>query len=79
MSTEVQTPTALIHKEKPRNGFHRPPITPYDLSVLLTRIVVRIAKALTTADVATIASTTLEWVGGLLIFLVQVPFSYLYS
>jgi hypothetical protein len=78
MNTEVQTPTALIHKENGLNWFHRPPITPYDISVLLTTIVVGIAKALTTADGATIASTTLEWVGGVLIFLVQVPFSYLH-
>ncbi|KIK02654.1 hypothetical protein K443DRAFT_511681 [Laccaria amethystina LaAM-08-1] len=70
MNTEVQTPTALIHKENALNWFHRPPITPYDISVLLTTIVVGIAKALTTADGATIASTTLEWVGGVLIFLV---------
>jgi hypothetical protein len=36
MNTEVQTPTALIHKENGLNWFHRPPITPYDISVLLT-------------------------------------------
>ena len=52
MNTEVQTPTAWIYKENRLNWFHRPPITPYDLSVLLTTIVVGIAKALTTADMS---------------------------
>ena len=57
------------------SGFPRPPITPYDVLFLVTTVIFGIAKAVTASRGATIAPTTLEWVGSVIVFLLQVLFS----
>ena len=64
-----------LHGEIHSSGFPWPPITPYDVLSLVTIIVFGIAKAVTTSVGATIAPTTLEWVGGVIVFLLQVLLS----
>jgi hypothetical protein len=64
-----------LHGETHSSGFPRPPITPYDVLFLVTTIVFGIAKAVTASLGATIVPTTLEWVGSVIVFLLQVIFS----
>jgi hypothetical protein len=63
------------HREIHSSGFPWPPITPYDVLFLVTTIVFGIAKAITASVDATIVPTTLEWVGSVIVFLLQVLFS----
>ena len=67
------------HMSHPReihsSGFPRPPITPYDVLFLVTTIIFGIAKAVTASRGATIVPITLEWVGSVIIFLLQVLFA----
>ena len=64
-----------LHGEMHSSGFPRPPITPYDVLFLVTTIIFGIAKAVTTSCGTTVAPTTLEWVGSVIVFLLQVLFS----
>ena len=64
-----------LHGEIHSSGFPRPPITPYNVLFLVTTVIFGIAKAVTASRGATIAPITLEWVGSVIIFLLQVVFS----